>query len=220
MALGAFDKRRQKMTTKNQGQGNAPIAQSGTSPTLVTAECNISPENLRLSQNFAETLGVKKALITVPVRKPNKQEHVRTHPSDDYRMPTLVLELKQDRETYLVDPALWPALAGELIPKLLISTMNRQGVLTLWPVRLPGDDGRLDDWNASALEAAERAKKCWVRVVANMSLGAYEVYEATGDLPDPEWPNVTFTEILNIAFKGRYITDAEHPVLRRLRGEV
>jgi hypothetical protein len=53
-----------------------------------------------------------------------------------------------------------------------------------------------------------------------MSLGANEVFLATGELPDPEWPEMSFTRILEVAFKGRYITDLDHPALRRLRGEV
>ncbi len=178
------------------------------------------PSHLRLSQNFAETVGVKKALITVPVRKPNKQEFVRVHPSDEYRLETAVLELKEERETYLVAPELWPELPSELTPKVLFTTMNRQRVLTLWPVRMPGEDGRLDEWNASALEAAAMAKDRWVRVSANMALGAYEVYEATGDLPEPEWPDLEFSEILKVAFKDRFITDLDHPVIRKLRGEL
>jgi hypothetical protein len=178
------------------------------------------PAHLRLSQNFAETVGVKKTIITVPVRKPSRQDFVRVHPSDEYRLETAVLELKEERETYLVDPVLWPVLPGELTPKVLFTTVNRQGVLTLWPVRLPGDDGRLDDWNASALEAAEMAREGWVRVTANISLGAYEVYEATGDLPDPDWPDMSFAEILQVAFKGHYVTEVDHPVIRRLRGEL
>jgi len=181
---------------------------------------SLDPSRLRLSQDFAATVGVKQALITVPVRKPNKQEFIRVHPDEAYRLETAVLELKEERETYLVAPSLWPELPSELTPKVLFTTMNRQGVLTLWPVRMPGEDGRLDEWNTSALEAAEMARTRWVRVVANMGLGAYEVYEATGNLPDPSWPELSFTEILKVAFKGRYITDIEHPVIRRLRGEL
>ncbi len=177
------------------------------------------PAKLRLSQNFAETVGVKKALVTVPVRKPNKQEFVRVHPNEEYRLETAVLELKEERETYLVAPELWPELPSELTPKVLYTTMNRQGVLALWPVRLPGEDGRLDAWNVSALEAAKMARTRWVRVVANMSLGAYEVFEATGDLPDPHWPEKEFSEILKVAFKGHYIEEIDHPVINKLRGE-
>ena len=177
-------------------------------------------DKLRLSQDFAANLGVKKALLTVPVRKPNRQEFIRVHPGEDWRLETVILELKEERETYLVDQNLWGQLPGELIPKVLYTVINRQGVLTLWPIRLPGEDGRHDEWNRSALEAAEMAQKQWIRVAANMSLGAYEVYQAMADIPEPEWPETTFQEILRVAFKDRFIRSLDHPVVRRLRGEI
>jgi len=142
------------------------------------------------------------------------------HPDESMRLQTAVLELKEDREVYLVEPELWSELAGELIPKVLFVTINRQNVLTLWPVRLPGEDGRHDEWNLSALEAAQMAMKSWVRVAANMSLGAYEVSEAVADLPEPTWPDLDFQQILQVAFKDRFITTLDHPVVRRLRGEL
>ena len=184
-----------------------------------SGDTSFDPSRLRLSQNFAESVGVKKALLTVPVRKPGRQDFVRVHPDESYRLETAVLELKEERETYLVDPDIWHELPGEIVPKVLFTTINRQGVLTLWPIRLPGEDGRHDEWNRSALEAAEIAQKRWLRVAANMGLGAYEVYEAVGELPEPEWPDVDFQEILRIGFRDRFITSVDHPVVRRLRGE-
>ena len=53
-----------------------------------------------------------------------------------------------------------------------------------------------------------------------MSLNAYDIDVAMGAFPDPIWPSVTFPELLKIAFKGRMIEDLDHPVLRRLRGEI
>ena len=47
--------------------------------------------------------------------------------------------------------------------------------------------------------------KSWVRVTANMSLGAYEIFEASGDLPEPVWPDFSFQEILKIAFRDRIV---------------
>ena len=45
-------------------------------------------------------------------------------------------------------------ICGELVvPKVLFTAMNWQGVLSLWSIRRPGRDGRLDAWNQSALEA-------------------------------------------------------------------
>jgi len=59
--------------------GNTNDTQPGgdiqnTAATSKEAANPFDPSRLRLSQNFSETVGVKKALITVPVRKPNKQE--------------------------------------------------------------------------------------------------------------------------------------------------
>jgi hypothetical protein len=159
-------------------------------------------------------------LLTVPVRKPNRQEFIRVHPGEDWRLATMILELKEKGETFLVDQNLWEALPEELIPKILYMVINRQGVITLWPIRLPGEDGRLDEWNRSALEAAGIAEKQWTRIAANRFLGAYEAYRAAADFQEPEWPDVAFQEVLRIAFKERFIRSLDHPVLRQLRGEI
>jgi hypothetical protein len=178
-------------------------------------------ESLRLPQDFASAVGVKKLLKTVPVKKPSKEWFIRTHPNPDYRWPMAVLELKEDREIYLVSHDLRPLLADEktLSPRLLVTAITRQGDLFLWPIRLPGADGRVDDWSRSALAAADEAKSQWVRITANMGLGAYDVAVASGSLAEPAWPDVKFQEIIKIAFRDKMISDWNHPILRRLRGE-
>ena len=179
------------------------------------------PATLRISQDFAALADVKPILATVPVRKPNKQDYVRVHPSEDYQLTTALLELKDERrETYLIAPGLMHELFGELVPVTISTAINRQCVVFLWPCRLPDETGRTNSWHESALEAAERAKSKWVRVQADMSLGAYRIWEARGDLPEPEWPEQSLRDLLSIAFKGRYVDSLDHPVLKRLRGEV
>lgn len=180
------------------------------------------PARLRMGQDFGEKIGVKKLITTIRVDKPSKEIFVRTHPDPAFRLPTNVIELKADRELYLVDPALWPALAGEatFTPKLLVFTVTRQGVLLLWPVRLPGPEGKIDDWNRSALEAVEAARDHWVRVTANMHQGAYDILVAGGITAEPEFPDLSMGEILEVAFKDRHIDGWDHPVLRKLRGEI
>ena len=184
----------------------------------MSKEHSFDLDRLRLSQDFPNQVGVKKAILTVPVRKPDRQWFIRVHPDPAWRLETAVLELKDERETYLVDPELWSALPGELIPKVLFTAINRQGVALLWPVRLPGEDGRGNAWHRSAIEAANLAMTGWVRIAANMSLGAYDVFEATAELPEPEWPEKDFQALLEIGFKDHYIRDLDHPVIRRLRG--
>ena len=146
---------------------------------------------------------------------------MRAHPDPDFRIQTGVIELKDQGEIYLVAPQLWHSLALEATfgPRLLVLSVTRGNVPFLWPVRLPGTGGRVDTWNRSALEAVQVAQERWVRVVANMALGGYEVLTATASIPEPEWPELTFGQILKIAFHDRIVETVDHPVLRQLRGE-
>ena len=91
---------------------------------------------------------------------------------------------------------------NEIVPKVLIPIITRQQTVALWPIRLPGDDGRSDDWSRSALEAIPYAQDQWIRLKANQSLGAYEIDVAEGDLGDPEWPATDLDGLLALAFKG------------------
>lgn len=177
------------------------------------------PAALRLSQDFAASVGVKKVLTTVPVRKPNRQEFIRVRPGEDWRLQTYALEDTTNRDMYLVAPALWSELMPEVYPVCLFLTCNRQGDLLLWPVKLPGADGRTNAWNESALAAAQHAERQWVRVLANMTAGSYDVYEATAGLPDPVWPDLTLQQLLRLGFKDKFIDSVDHPILQALRGE-
>jgi hypothetical protein len=176
---------------------------------------------LRLTQDFVETAGVKKLLVSVPVRKPGPQEFVRVNAGADYRETLAVIELKDGStkgEMYLVVPSVARELPGEFVMVRLHTAITRAGVVFLWPVRLPAPDGRELEWHRTAAVAAELAMKRWVRVKANMGLGAYEIYEASATIPDPRWPELTFTELMRIGFRDRLVTNFDHPVIQQLRG--
>jgi hypothetical protein len=173
---------------------------------------------LCVSQDFLETTNVKKLLTTVPIRKPGPQDFVRVHPSPQYREILALLELKEDREVYIVNLATVPELQTECFIATLFTAISRTGVLFMWPVRVPAADGRTNDWHVSAATAAQHAMTRWVRVRANMSLRAYEIFEAESSIPDPLWPELSFEAIYRIAFKDRLVASADHPVIKRLRG--
>ena len=178
-------------------------------------------DNLRIDPGYLHQPAAKKLLTTVPVRKPGKQDFFRVHPSANYRITTALIELKDEREVYVVHPHFVPELGeGEHFVACLYLVINRQKTLSIWPVRLPAPDGRQMAWHTSAMEAAELAMKKWVRIVPNMNLGANEIHAAERDFDDPEWPEQPFAEILKIAFKGRLIENSDHPVVQRLRGLV
>src|SRR5262245_16982937 len=54
------------------------------------------PAALRISGDFNASVGVHKALLSVPVRKPDKSWFVRAHPDPNYHLTTWVIEMKED----------------------------------------------------------------------------------------------------------------------------
>jgi hypothetical protein len=172
------------------------------------------PARLRVSADPSVASGVRKVLLAVPVGKPDKSQFIRTHGAEEYRGTFGLIEIKGDRQIYLVDKPLHDALRVEAtyVEKLLVTSINRQGDLFLWPVSM-----REDQWGQTARDAADRARTRWVRVVANMSGGYYDLLEASANLSEPVWPQLTFGEILRLAFRGALIDTLDHPVVRRLR---
>src|SRR5262249_51515333 len=201
----------------NRVPGEAPVTDAIKTNPAPNPFANLSA--LRWDQSYADTAGVKKLLATGRVRKPNRQDFVRVHPDPTYRLtPAAIIEVKEDREVYLVTPDMAQALPGEFATVTLFTTINRQGTLHLWPVKLPNPQGRHIEWHRSAAEEAERAQKKWVRVTASMTIGANEIIEARGDFPDPLWPDFPFQEILRTAFRDRIVDRADHPLVQRLQG--
>lgn len=177
----------------------------------------LSVAALRLPQDFGSAAGVKKVLTTIPFRKPSGQVFFRIHPT--WRLNAAILQLKDDGENYVVAPNLFAELTQDVRAKTVYTGVTREGNVFLWPVNLESEDGRLDSWSQSARKAAEMAERSWVRMVANRSIGAYDVYEATGQLGEPCWPEMTFDDVAKLAFRDRFIDTSNHPILKALRGE-
>jgi hypothetical protein len=179
------------------------------------------PASLRLSQDFGAMVGGEKVLSTVPVRKPSRENWFRVHPDEAYRLDTIVCELKEDSETFLLSGELRGLLGTEptLRAVTLYTCIDRANNVFLWPIPLPGSDGKDNPWHQSAREAVRLACERWVRIVSNRSLGAYEANVTRAELAEPSWPAKTFGELLKVAFRDRFIDSIDHPVLKRLRGE-
>lgn len=211
----------------DQDENGATAPRSGTNASVPDSAARVrstaalfDPARLRLAQDFSSDVGVRKVLASVLVGKPPRQTFFRVHADPGQSLVTALVDLKSERETYLVDPSLRHALAGEIVVVKILFGITRQNVPFLWPLRMPGADGRLDNWTHSAHEGAERATKRWVRLNANMQLGAYEIIEAIAELGEPSWPeDLTFEKALELGFRDRYIDSLDHPVIRRLRGE-
>jgi hypothetical protein len=173
---------------------------------------------MRLSANYGTTLGVIKLLTKVPVGKPKPNVFIRAHTDESMTFPAMVYEDKEAREQYLVDPSVAQELGGLVRPVLLCAAIDRQNNPFLIPVPLPGEDGRRNPWHESLAQAVEHSKKGWLRISANMQLGAYDIHMAGGPLPEPEWPSHDMEALVQVAFRGKIITSLDHPVVQSMLG--
>jgi hypothetical protein len=179
----------------------------------------LAPENLRLDPSYLNEPVAKKLLVAVPVKKPHKQHFIRVHPSPEYRQLAALVELDEDRENYLVLPALVRELGeSEYVYATLHLYVTRHGTVGIWPLKVPNSNGRQNLWHTTAIAAAEEAKKKWIRVVPNQVSKSNDVLVALENLSEPEFPELSFNQILRIAFKDRIIDNLHHPVIRKLRG--
>ena len=177
------------------------------------------PAKFRLGQDFDKRAGTRKPVTVVPVRKPNRFEYIRVHPSDRMCLhPAGIIEVPGG-QPYLVSPQVFDAQSRDVRLVMLFTAITRQGALFLWPAKL-SKDGRTNTWNESAMGAAVRGQTEWLRVCSNDEAAIYDTEVPVIEIPDPDWPDVTFAQLLEIAFRGRVIEDCDHPILRRLRGEL
>lgn len=202
-----------------EGEEPHPDRQTQQSPSSAsTYASGINIAAVRLNQNFADNYGVKRQLTKVIVGKVPKEQFYRVHPDPTYQLPTKILEFKSERETYLLHPSVW-----DLIPDLAKSVTLRMAVdlagnVYLIPVPFPDAFGRSNPWTEALIAAIAKAEDHWIRTSANMATQSYDMLVAEAFKDAPKWPECSFDEVVNVAFRGRYIETAEHPLIKKLLG--
>lgn len=174
-------------------------------------------ESVRFRQDFDVKATSKRAIVSVPVRKPDKKWFVRVHPDINWQVELALME--DGREQYIVTPAVFDEVADVTKPSLVYTAITSTGNIFFWPVSLPREDDSSNSWTESAQRAATRAKERWIRISPNWAFKSYDVFEAQGRIAAPVWPEMGFTGLFKIAFAERIIGNREHPVMKRLRGE-
>lgn len=179
------------------------------------------PARFRMNATPSTEAPARKVLTAVPTGKPSRQQFVRTRVGDDWRAECGIVKLEGDERPYIVDPSVAHLVAHDMKLVQLRLGIDRQGNLFLWPVPLPPVEGVENPWNQSHRQIADLSESHWIRMMSNNAIGAYEALEAGREIPDPAWPELTFSEILEIAFgHGHVIDDRDHPAIRKLRGEL
>ena len=187
-------------------------------PSMFSAE---HLQQLRLPQEYDPTDGIKRTHTSIPVGKPDRQSFVRVRKGQEWRFSTRCFHDKHTREVFLVSPGVANNFPDKITQTcLLLAIEKHSGAPFLWPIVIP-DPERPNRWHVSAIEAARTAEHQWVRVYSDQDSQQYMTYPAKGELGEPQWPDgFTMERYLELAFRDRMIDSEDHPVLKRLRGEV
>lgn len=185
-------------------------------------------EALKLRPNAEGIIKTAPLLKTIKVLRPGKTDYFRIRPGAEWTLKFPIFSMKSgsDSEMYLV----MPEFQMELYERNLLQPVMfhfgifwGSNILFLSDVGIKlGRDGGLNPYHKSRLEAYEIAKTKWISISANLEGGFYTIVEAKSKIPEPIWPTTpaNIGEAVELAFRDNVIDSADHPVLKKLRGEI
>jgi hypothetical protein len=176
------------------------------------------PDTYRKAQNLTAASGVKDVLVELAVGSPKAHWWVRVH--REHWFPYWVIDLKDEREQYLVMPHLIPLLRGmpTLKYKHFHLAVTMQGLPFLWAIRVPLDDTRPPDkWMVTPIAAVAQARKVWTQMSWNEETKKHDLRESDSAV-EPVWPDLPLRELIKLGFGDKVVKDMSHPVVTRLQG--
>jgi hypothetical protein len=203
--------------TLNESQETSP--EDKPEPATTTKSTSSLLSSLRLPDTYSASGGT-----TLPLKptfgKMNKHRFCRVHLGAEFKFRCLLVDDKENGETYLAAPNMAGHLGSLATPKTIRLAVDNSGVPKLIAEPDVDPSGRRNLWQSSYKEAIKQAETDWVRVEANMQAGQYEITKSTNDLGDPRWPKQSIDELINDAFAGRIIDSPEHPYIRQIQGRI
>ncbi|RJO65963.1 MAG: hypothetical protein C4523_14510 [Myxococcales bacterium] len=170
-----------------------------------------------ISQDYRKLLTTLVFGIPIEIRSPRPQEFFRRRPDPSYSTTMPLIQLREEKKYYLVDKTLHENLKLDLQLFDLVTCINHSGNVFLWPVRLSDRRGQQDPWLMGMKQALSKAEDQWVRMVRKSSGTGYEI--RVSELDDqPEWPDMSYEELVITAFHDYYINDLNHHVVKALLG--
>jgi hypothetical protein len=170
-----------------------------------------------------EGQGTTRQLDILLRHTPPSEVYFRTwpNPKDDYEVTILRVKDDSERtEVFLLgsEVADLPLLARKVRDGRLVACITSTGVVFVWALTDPDPSDRMACRIHTALgRVAQEARKGWVSV--HWDNGKLFIHEPPPELvkEEPRWPTgQTLEEIFEIAISDRFISDPDHPVIRRL----
>ena len=180
-------------------------------------------EDVEYAHGDAHLAKIRAAMVErAPI---GSQEFFQLHPGPDYRVSTGFYNRKLGAKSiggdnYLVLPQVSHVFKdGGLVPVQLRLAVNNFGSPFLWGMKMHAADGVQRPYNIAMADIADRAEHEWIKIVWSVAEGAHRIIPAPDLHEDPQWPPLSMTEMLSLAFPGeRLIASVDHPVVREYQG--
>lgn len=166
---------------------------------------------------------ISPVLMMVEVCKPPGEEFIRVCPDPNYGVKIKLLDYKKTKgsrsEYFFVKKEVMPYVASRLRVVNLRTAITGSGEVFLWPVPIPGVTiDSINEAHVAAARAAVQAEKRWIRLTWDKDKRGYAATTGAADLREPVWPEETFQEIFQMAFRNRSIREESHLIVQRILG--
>jgi hypothetical protein len=160
-------------------------------------------------------------LTKCPAKKPGEFDIFRVRPEEAWCIETLIVEYRGENKAlprgfYLIHPRLKQAFGKKGRKHLIVTCVNTNGSMFLWPIKVT--EGFGDSWYRSALRVVTAAKEKWVKDFASDGNG-YTVEASKREHGNPRWLGETLDNLLELAFDGKIVSDRTHPLCAELEIE-
>jgi hypothetical protein len=165
---------------------------------------------------------IKREQLTIPEGRP-KDTYFRIDPRPHMQLAVSILEYKPEGrlspDIYILTPDVAELLGRRPKHAVIRVCVCRPNILRLWAVKVPQTDrGMPNSFTQSTWEAVETLEKQWGRLDMNESGTGYDVILPENQWAEPEWRDDSLGSLIQKAFKGRFVDDMEHDIIKTLRG--
>jgi hypothetical protein len=211
--------------------GEGPKQENGQDPgVVIPRETEYNPWDLTAARNRQKKDRRVKVITNYSVAsRPGKGQFFRVNPDPDYQIPSLLYLAKDDngmdRDIYFVDwnfadEVLATEYATFFQPVNLYLAIERHKTKPyIHYVKRPHEGEKDNEWWESARYIVEVASADWIQPYTPLGGRGYDYHPRQVEIPDPDWPETPFGEILQIAFRGRFIDSWEHEIMKDLQGK-
>ena len=157
-------------------------------------------------------IGETQVVLQVKFGRPRAQEWVRCHPEPERMKYFNAVRDQKTSKLFIVNPRVLSLVGTQARLYRVRQAITTDGELYLWPAPV---EGRLES-DITHLNAQQAALSQWIRIEWDGK--AFVAVEPQGDMGEPEWPELTFQQVLEMGLAGHLINNADHVLIRRLQG--